>query len=113
MSRDLFEGDYFRGASSSQLSQSEDLVSSTLYSLLNLLSHNTGSTIAPGGVVSQRAVSGAIGEKQDTDSSTLRSASSGKRTDHQRKLMAMTAVQVASRVALEMEREDVSTLCAT
>jgi phosphatidylinositol 4-kinase len=87
-----------------QVSPDDDLMSSTLYSLLNTLTH--GTTLPPGGAVSVRSHSALV---RDGDQTTIKSnLSGGKRTEEQRRIMAMTAVEVVSRLALEIGRDDVS-----
>ena len=88
-----------------QESRNDDLVSSTLYSLLNLLSHG-GSTIAPGGGAASVRSHPAFGRGEDMTMRT--NLSGGRRSDEQKHLVAVTAVEVVSRLALEMGRDDVS-----
>ena len=65
-----------------------------------------GTTILPGGAISLRTSAGLTG---DADRVTTRSThSDGKRTEDQRRLISMTAVEVVSRLALETGRDDVS-----
>lgn len=90
-----------------QMSANDDLVSSTLYSLLNTLSHG-GSTIAPGAAPSIRSHNNFQRESAGTDILTVKTGLSGKKTEEQRRLVAVTAVEVVSRLALEIARDDVS-----
>jgi phosphatidylinositol 4-kinase len=87
------------------MSASDDLVSSTLYSLLNTLSHGAGSSIVGPGATSVRSHS----VLRDGEVMTLKTGrSDGKKTEEQRRLVAVTAVEVVSRLALEIKRDDVS-----
>ena len=89
-----------------QSAPNDDLISSTLYSLLNLLVHGAGgSSISPGVTLSMRSSQPSRNEL--LDGSTMRSGGSSKRTEEQRRLVAVTAVQVVSRLALEVNREDI------
>jgi phosphatidylinositol 4-kinase len=84
------------------MSANDDLISSTLYSLLNTLTHGTGSTMAGGATLSMRS-------GPNMDAMTVKTGrSDGKKTEEQRRLIAVTAVEVVSRLALEIERDDVS-----
>lgn len=90
-----------------QASPNDDLISSTLYSLLNTLSHGTGTTIAGGIAPATRSHGGLI--RGLGDAATMHtSLSGGKKTEEQRRLVAVTAVEVVSRLALDIGRDDVS-----
>jgi len=80
----------------------DDLVSSTLYSLLNSLTHG-GSSINPNTAMSVRTQTAMM-----RDGETINSTG-GKKTEAQRRIIAMTAVEVVSRLALDIGRGDVST----
>lgn len=87
-------------------SSNDDLISSTLYSLLNTLSHGGGSTIVPGGAASVRSQPAFM---RDGENMTMRTnLSGGRKTEEQRRLVAVTAVEVVSRLALEIGRDDVN-----
>ncbi|ORY33464.1 hypothetical protein BCR39DRAFT_520273 [Naematelia encephala] len=86
-----------------KVSGNDDLVPSTLYSLLNTLSHG-GSTIVPGAAASVRTHPALI---RDGERMTTSSISGGKKTDDQRRLVAVTAVEVVSRLALEINQDDI------
>ncbi|OCF44647.1 phosphatidylinositol 4-kinase [Kwoniella heveanensis CBS 569] len=88
-----------------KMSANDDLTSSTLYSLLNTLSHSTASTGIPASIRSQPAHHHF---KNETDGYTIKTGASGQRiTEEHRKLVAVTAVQVVSRLALEIGKEDI------
>nr|XP_018260847.1 phosphatidylinositol 4-kinase [Kwoniella dejecticola CBS 10117]OBR83005.1 phosphatidylinositol 4-kinase [Kwoniella dejecticola CBS 10117] len=87
-----------------EMSANDDLTSSTLYSLLNTLSH---SATAPG-AVSIRSTPVHHHFKGESDSSTVKTSGTGVRaTEEQRRLVAVTAVEVVSRLALEIGKEDI------
>ncbi|WVR07656.1 hypothetical protein IAU60_004698 [Kwoniella sp. DSM 27419] len=87
-----------------EVSANEDLTSSTLYSLLNTLSHNSGSVAGPGSIRSAAAPN----FRGDTDTTTLKNGTHGLRVpEEQRKLVAVTAVEVVSRLALDIGKEDI------
>ena len=88
------------------MSPNDDLISSTLYSLLNLLQHGgalLGSSIA-------QSLRTQPPHLRDGETVATRSTlSSGKKTDEQKMLVALTAVEVVSRLCLELGRDDVRT----
>ncbi|KAK6909388.1 hypothetical protein I203_103405 [Kwoniella mangroviensis CBS 8507] len=87
-----------------EMSANDDLTSSTLYSLLNTLSHSTS---VPGGM-SIRSTPLHYHFKGETDASTVKTnATSNRATEEQRRLVAVTAVEVVSRLALEIGKEDI------
>ncbi|KAK4686496.1 phosphatidylinositol 4-kinase A, partial [Tremellales sp. Uapishka_1] len=94
-----------------EMSSNHDLVSSTLYSLLNTLTHASGSTIVPGAAMSVKSGShhhGSALGKRDIENMTFRTAGSGgKKTEEQKALVGVTAVEVVSRLALEIGKDDV------
>ena len=85
-----------------------DLISSTLYTLLNTLSHGGGSSIAPG-AMSVRNFRDANG-KQASGSTSASAAASVSASD-QHSLVAATAVEVVARLALEIGQSDIIHLC--
>ena len=89
------------------MSSNDDLVSSTLHSLLNTLYHGV-SIIGPGGAASIRSHPALM---RDGENMTMRTnLSGGRKTEEQWRLVAVTAVEVVSRLALEINRDNVSTL---
>ncbi|WRT70200.1 uncharacterized protein IL334_007194 [Kwoniella shivajii] len=87
-----------------EMSANDDLTSSTLYTLLNTLSHSSGSV----GAMSIRSTPVHHHFRGDTDAYTIRTNATGVRpTEEQRKLVAVTAVEVVSRLALEIGKEDI------
>lgn len=90
------------GSRSFQMSPNDDLISSTLYSLLNLLTHNTGTTIGPGSMMGMRS------SPQADDATVHTNYSSGNHAEDQRRLVAVTAVKIVSKLSLATRREDVS-----
>jgi phosphatidylinositol 4-kinase len=97
-----------------QLAPGDDLISSTLYSLLNNITHGVqGSSLHPGGTGNgAHSVRSAPHFAQDTfgkaDGATVRTVGTGPRSDEQRRLVGMTTVGVVAHLALEVGREDVS-----
>ena len=85
------------------MSSNDDLMSSTLYTLLNTLTHG-GSTIT--GVSASGRAHPSSGSSENMTVKTDHSG--GKKTDEQRRLVAVTAVEVVARLALEIGRDDVS-----
>ncbi|RXK35906.1 phosphatidylinositol 4-kinase [Tremella mesenterica] len=92
-----------------QSAPNDDLISSTLYSLLNLLTHGGGSSIAPGQLLGSSIPhrTSPSSRTDTTDRATVKSDASVKRTEEQRRLVAVTAVQVVSRLALDIGRDDI------
>ncbi|WVQ84613.1 hypothetical protein IAT38_006768 [Cryptococcus sp. DSM 104549] len=91
-----------------EMSANDDLTSSTLYSLLNTLSHGQGTTI-PAGVTSVRSMSlHHHHHRAETDNVTLKTTlTNGKASEEHRKLVAVAAVEVVSRLALEIGTDDI------
>ncbi len=91
------------------MSTNDDLISSTLYSLLNTLTHGAGTTIAGIGPMTMRSGPHTHHHRgSDGDAGIKMASPSGKKTEEQRALVGVTAVQVVSRLSLEIGRDDVS-----
>lgn len=89
------------------MSANDDLTSSTLYSLLNTLSHGQGST-GSAAVNSIRSLPLHY-QGGEADTYTLKTTlTGGKGSEEQRRLVAAAAIQVVSRLALELGKDDVS-----
>jgi len=90
-----------------ELSSNDDAISSTLYSLLGVLSHS-GTTVGPGAMsVRSMPLNQHVSGSGDNYARSLLGGSASKRTDEQRQLVATTAVEVVSRLALDTGREDI------
>lgn len=91
------------------MSADDDLTSSTLYSLLNTLSHGQGNS-GSAGVNSIRSLP-LHHQGGEADTYTLKTTlTGGKGSEEQKRLVAAAAVQVVSRLALELGKDDVSLL---
>ncbi|KAK8853241.1 hypothetical protein IAR55_003943 [Kwoniella newhampshirensis] len=91
-----------------EMSSNDDLTSSTLYSLLNTLSHGAGTTILPGAAPLRSGQNGHHHHRGEFDNTTLKtSLTGGNATEDQRRLVAVTAVEVVSRLALEIGKDDI------
>ncbi|KJE03847.1 phosphatidylinositol 4-kinase [Cryptococcus gattii NT-10] len=89
-----------------EMSANDDLTSSTLYSLLNTLSHGQGST----GSAAANSIRSLPLHYQgvEADTYTLKTTlTGGKGSEEQRRLVAAAAIQVVSRLALELGKDDI------
>ncbi|OWZ76646.1 phosphatidylinositol 4-kinase [Cryptococcus neoformans Bt85] len=89
-----------------EMSADDDLTSSTLYSLLNTLSHGQGNS-GSAGVNSIRSLP-LHHQGGEADTYTLKTTlTGGKGSEEQKRLVAAAAVQVVSRLALELGKDDI------
>ncbi|ODN73286.1 hypothetical protein L202_07835 [Cryptococcus amylolentus CBS 6039] len=94
-----------------EMSANDDLTSSILYSLLNPLSHGQGTTLPPGETSIRSLPLDQHLSRGDADNMTLKTTlTSGKWSEEHKRLVSVTAVQVISRLALELGQDEVTHL---
>ncbi|WVO18533.1 hypothetical protein L204_106252 [Cryptococcus depauperatus] len=90
-----------------EMSANDDLLTSTLYSLLSTLSYSQGTTLLAE-TPSIRSLPIHHHHGRDTDDITFKTTlTSGKGSDEQRRLIAVAAVEIVSRLALDLGKDNV------